>query len=249
MDSDISDFKRKLVLTINNVRERVSKFVELSILSAKDLERRVKKLSKQQKDYLFQGLVVSALVLPMLSAPFISGGNAVKADSMGKLGTGVSAETINSKRHVASGPSRGVARTAVAKSVPQQQVQAPPAQPAPPAAPPVDPNRPPTLTQNTQNINPVLLHRFDAFRSFIYVRYHVVLEIKSGWRSYQEQAKLFATLPRGRANPPGVSQHEFGQAIDYTNFSPEYNKYLGMFGLKAPYQGKENWHIEIVEPH
>lgn len=222
MDSDISGFKSKLVSTLKSV--------------------------KKKKDYLFQGLVVSALVLPMLSAPFISGGSRVAAGSKGKLGTGKSLKTISSRQNLALQPSRGIARTTVAKTAPQPQVQAPSAQPAPPP-PPVDPNRPPVLTQNTQNINPLLLQRFDAFRTFIFSHYRVVLEIKSGWRSYQEQAQLFATLPRGRANPPGVSQHEFGNAIDYTNFSPEYNQHLGQFGLKAPYQGRENWHIEIVEPH
>lgn len=121
-------------------------------------------------------------------------------------------------------------------------------QPAPtPPAPPS--NLPPPLTQNTQNLNPVLLGRFDAFRTFIFQTYGVVLEIKSGWRSYEEQLQLFRSLPRGYANPPGRSQHERGEAIDYTPYSPEYNQHLSKFGLMLPYPGKENWHVERVEPH
>ncbi|MDP1808724.1 MAG: M15 family metallopeptidase [Actinomycetota bacterium] len=120
------------------------------------------------------------------------------------------------------------------------------AQPAPAPQPPA-PAGPPALTQNTQNLNPELLRRFDAFRSFIWQKYGVVLEIRSGYRSTAEQAQLFATLPAGRANPPGRSNHEKGEAIDYTNYTPEYNQYLGQFGLHAPYAGKEDWHVERVE--
>ena len=130
------------------------------------------------------------------------------------------------------------------------QAQTADAQPAPQAAPqpPVpDPNLPPALTQNTQNLGPELLSRFDAFRTFIFTKYHVVLEVRSGYRSYEEQAQLFATLPPGRANPPGKSNHEKGEAIDYTNYTPEYNQYLGQFGLHTPFAGKEDWHIERVE--
>jgi uncharacterized protein YcbK (DUF882 family) len=115
------------------------------------------------------------------------------------------------------------------------------------ATPAPDPALPPALTQGTQNLNPELIQRFDAFRTFIFTKYHVVVEVKSGYRSYEEQAQLYATLPAGRANPPGKSNHEKGEAIDYTNYTPEYNQYLGQFGLHAPYAGKEDWHIERVE--
>ena len=124
----------------------------------------------------------------------------------------------------------------------------PPAQPQP-APPAPAPNLPPPLTQNTHNLNPVLLSRFDAFRTFIFQKYGVVLEIKSGWRSYEEQLQLFRSLPRGYANPPGRSNHEKGEAIDYTPYSQQYNQHLAQFGLRLPFPGKENWHIERVEPH
>lgn len=115
--------------------------------------------------------------------------------------------------------------------------------PAPP------PPGPAVLTANAQNLDPVLLQRFDAFRSFIWSRYGETIEIRSGWRSAEEQAQLFRTLPAGYANPPGHSQHEKGNAIDYTPYKPEFNQHLGMFGLKLPFAPKEEWHVEVVEPH
>ena len=139
--------------------------------------------------------------------------------------------------------STGVDSTSTARRAPLR-VQ-PKRQPAPPPPPP----GPAMLASNTQNLNPVLLQRFDAFRSFIWSKFGVTIEIRSGWRSSEEQAQLFRTLPAGYANPPGHSQHEKGNAIDYTNYKPEFNQYLGMFGLKVPFAPKENWHIEIVEPH
>lgn len=137
-------------------------------------------------------------------------------------------------------------RTATPPPAPAQPASPAPAQPAPPAP---APNLPPPLTQNTHNLNPVLLSRFDAFRTFIFQKYGVVLEIKSGWRSYEEQLQLFRSLPQGYANPPGRSNHEKGEAIDYTPYSPQYNQHLAQFGLMLPFPGKENWHVEMVEPH
>jgi uncharacterized protein YcbK (DUF882 family) len=106
---------------------------------------------------------------------------------------------------------------------------------------------PPTLTEKTENLNPELLKRFDAFRTFLYQEYDVVVEINSGYRSYEQQAYLFNTLPRGMANPPGVSNHETGEAIDYTNYTPKYNAHLEDFDLYLPFPGIEDWHIERIE--
>jgi LAS superfamily LD-carboxypeptidase LdcB len=103
------------------------------------------------------------------------------------------------------------------------------------------------LAENTEGLNPELLQRFDAFRTFIFQQYGEVLEIRSGYRSYEQQAHLYRTLPRGRANPPGVSNHEKGEAIDYTNYGPTYNQHLADFGLFLPFPGVEDWHIERIE--
>jgi uncharacterized protein YcbK (DUF882 family) len=105
----------------------------------------------------------------------------------------------------------------------------------------------PQLTEKTENLNPELVRRFDAFRTFIFQQYGEILEIRSGYRSYEEQAYLYRTLPRGRANPPGQSNHETGEAIDYTNYGPTYNQHLADFGLYAPFPGVEDWHIERID--
>lgn len=116
-----------------------------------------------------------------------------------------------------------------------------------PAPQPTGPALPPALQGKTENLSPEILRRFDAFRTFIFQKYGAALEIRSGYRSYEEQAQLFRTLPPGRANPPGQSNHEKGEAIDYTNYSPTFNQHLGEFGLKLPFPGKEDWHIERVD--
>ncbi len=107
-----------------------------------------------------------------------------------------------------------------------------------------DENRPPMLTDKTNGLNPELLKRFDAFRTHMYQKHGVTLEINSGYRSTEKQAYLYRTLPRGMASAPGTSLHEKGEAIDYRPASPSYNQDLAQFGLKAPYAGVEDWHVE-----
>ncbi len=130
---------------------------------------------------------------------------------------------------------------------PESQTQPAPETESVVSEPEPDPDLPPALTHGTENSNSELVRRFDAYRTYIFQRYRVVLEIRSGYRSSAEQAELFRTLPPGRANPPGKSNHEKGEALDYTNYGPEYNQHLAMFGLKLPFPGKEDWHIERTE--
>ncbi len=106
------------------------------------------------------------------------------------------------------------------------------------------PQLPPQLNQKTEGIDPELLVRFDRFRTFVFQNYGAVIEINSGYRSTAKQAYLYRTLPRGMASAPGTSLHEEGEAIDYTNPSPTFNQHLSKFGLKAPYPGVEDWHVE-----
>ena len=129
---------------------------------------------------------------------------------------------------------------------PTAQAPAPKTEPVV-SEPEPDPDLPPALTQGTEGSNSELVRRFDAFRTYVFQRYRVVLEIRSGYRSSAEQAELFRTLPPGRANPPGKSNHEKGEALDYSGYSQEYNQHLAMFGLKSPFPGKEDWHIERTE--
>jgi hypothetical protein len=203
-------------------------------------------LSKKEKHLVLHGFLVFFVIIPMISAVYLTAAAQAKTMSESPVGLRVpGASTVSvAKRQNRALPSRSflLSKRKPSSSPPPAKIEPKPEQPPPQQVPPM-------LTQNTQNLNPELLHRFDAFRSFIYLRYKVVLEIRSGWRSTEEQAQLYNSLPRGYANPPGTSNHERGEAIDYTPYSAEYNKYLRMFGLYNPYPGHENWHIERVELH
>lgn len=72
------------------------------------------------------------------------------------------------------------------------------------------------------------------------------IPVTDGFRSYQEQAALYARLPKGRAAPPGRSLHEFGIALDIdSNVANELDR-LGLlkkYGFTRPI-GQEPWHLE-----
>jgi len=218
-----------------NVEDKGSKGIQISRNNriVKKVTDFVKDLSRKERDMVLNGLVVSALIIPLAAAPLFS--HATKSVERLKEKNGA-VKTADQKGLT----SRGEATTD------QPAAPAPP-EPAPAPEPPAqDPNLPPALTQKTENIDPVLIQRFDAFRTYIFQQSGVVLEINSGYRSTEHQAHLFNTLPPGQANPPGVSLHEKGKAIDYTNYSPAHNQHLQKFGLKLPFAGKEDWHIEAV---
>ena len=216
------------------IKDRGTKGIEISKSSGivKKVTDFAKNLTRKERDMVLNGLVVSALIIPLAAAPLFT--HATKSVERSKEKKGI-VRTADQKRL----SSRGNERI----EPPAVPAPTPPPAPVPPAR---DPNLPPVLAQKTASIDLVLLRRFDAFRTYIFQQYGVVLEIKSGYRSTAEQAYLFRTLPPGRANPPGVSLHEKGRAIDYTNFSPTYNQHLHMFGLKLPFPGRENWHIEAI---
>ena len=211
-----------------NIKDRGTKGIEISRRNriVKKVTDFAKDITRTERDMVLNGLVVSALIIPLAAAPLFS--HATKSVERFKEKKAVvkTADQLGST-------SGGDART---------EPSVVPA-PEPPAQ---DPNLPPVLAQKTENIDPVLLQRFDAFRTYIFQQYGAVLEINSGYRSTEHQAQLFRTLPPGQANPPGVSLHEKGKAIDYTNYSPAHNQHLQKFGLKLPFPGKENWHIEAA---
>ena len=74
----------------------------------------------------------------------------------------------------------------------------------------------------------------------------ISLEINSGFRTRAEQAALYAQYGPGRAAPPGQSNHEDGNAIDFTNNPGAYDwlaKNASQFGLhNLP---GEPWHYSI----
>lgn len=72
----------------------------------------------------------------------------------------------------------------------------------------------------------------------------VQLRVTSGKRSYQEQVALYNKYGPGRAARPGRSNHESGNAIDFTNTPGAFNwlkRNAGRFGFynKIP---SEPWH-------
>lgn len=76
--------------------------------------------------------------------------------------------------------------------------------------------------------------------------------IKSGWRSTERQAQIFAAHGNNRhvAARPGHSNHEHGLAADLSFDSPEAKRWVhqnaARFGLHFR-MGHEPWHIEPIE--
>jgi TP901 family phage tail tape measure protein len=74
------------------------------------------------------------------------------------------------------------------------------------------------------------------------------ISVQSGWRSYEEQAALYAAYLNGTGNlaaPPGSSNHESGRAADITPGSEVFGGLAGRFGMGFTVPG-ESWHIELL---
>lgn len=76
----------------------------------------------------------------------------------------------------------------------------------------------------------------------------VQLRVTSGKRSYQEQVNLYNKYGPGRAARPGRSNHESGNAIDFTNTPGAFGwlkQNAGRFGFynKIP---SEPWHYSTT---
>lgn len=72
------------------------------------------------------------------------------------------------------------------------------------------------------------------------------LQVNSAYRSLDEQAHLFKTLPKGKAAAPGSSMHNFGIALDIPSAQVNQlaqNGLLQKYGFNRPIP-KEGWHIE-----
>lgn len=78
-----------------------------------------------------------------------------------------------------------------------------------------------------------------------------VVQINDGFRSYQEQVRLYNLYKQGKGNlaaRPGTSRHGFGQAMDINTVNAEQLIKAGIFakwGFTRPLLSKkETWHIE-----
>lgn len=100
------------------------------------------------------------------------------------------------------------------------------------------------------DMNPELVRRIQAFINASEGR----IRPGSGFRTYQEQARLYANYKAGvagqaRAAPPGRSNHNHGLAMDlqYSRDGAQWAaQNAARFGLHFPVPG-ENWHVEMID--
>jgi len=95
------------------------------------------------------------------------------------------------------------------------------------------------------HIYPAFMKAFNDFNAALGNKFDVV----SGFRSYQQQADLYAKYLAGKGNlaaPPGSSMHEFGLAMDTApNSTPADRELARKFGLVFPIPS-EPWHVEPI---
>lgn len=100
------------------------------------------------------------------------------------------------------------------------------------------------LPGSTNGLNPEFLRRFNAYSAAV-----GGLSITSGFRSYAQQARLYARwmarVPgQAPAAPPGRSNHEKGLAIDHSPHSTAaMRRIASTFRLRYP-MSYEPWHVE-----
>lgn len=74
------------------------------------------------------------------------------------------------------------------------------------------------------------------------------LQVNEGYRTYEEQVRLYKSKPRGMAAYPGTSLHGYGLAIDINSKDADKLESAGAFrklGLVRPIK-KEKWHVEPI---
>ncbi|HEX9991360.1 MAG TPA: phage tail tape measure protein [Acidimicrobiales bacterium] len=96
-------------------------------------------------------------------------------------------------------------------------------------------------------LNPILLGKFNLWNALTGGGHYIV----SGYRSYAEQAALYARYLAGDPSltlvaPPGSSNHQLGLAIDHAPDSTAYDRPVGYaLGVHWPVP-REPWHMEVV---
>ena len=79
----------------------------------------------------------------------------------------------------------------------------------------------------------------------------VQLKIRSGFRTYEQQKKLYTAYQQGRGNlaaPPGESDHENGRALDLELSDPDARGWLAKHAASYGFRrtvGGEPWHWEF----
>ena len=95
-------------------------------------------------------------------------------------------------------------------------------------------------------LNPEVNKAFMSMVADYYAATGKKINVSDGFRTYAEQAHLYATLPKGRAAPPGRSMHEYGGALDISGEDAAELERLGLlrkYGFTRPVGG-EDWHLE-----
>jgi hypothetical protein len=102
------------------------------------------------------------------------------------------------------------------------------------------------------NMNPILVGRIQALINAAQAAGYRISP-GSGYRDYNEQARLYQKYLAGEGNkaaPPGHSNHNHGLAMDLDYGSPAAaqwaNEHAAQFGLHFPVSG-ENWHVEMLD--
>lgn len=96
------------------------------------------------------------------------------------------------------------------------------------------------------NINPAMKNAFFSMSAEYNEKTGKKILVTDGKRDTAEQAKLFASLPPGKAAKPGTSLHEFGAALDINSPDADNLEKMGLmrkYGFTRPVGG-ETWHIE-----
>ena len=94
-----------------------------------------------------------------------------------------------------------------------------------------------------QQVDELLVQKLEIIRT----GYNTPLKITSGYRTHEEQQKLWNANPNPKmVARPGTSNHEKGNAIDFADTSGAYDwlkKNAGKFGFKN--YPPEPWHYSL----
>jgi TP901 family phage tail tape measure protein len=99
-------------------------------------------------------------------------------------------------------------------------------------------------THTASGLNPEFLGLFNRYNHSLGYPF----TITSGWRSYEEQVRLYNLYLAGIGNlaaKPGTSNHEKGFAIDHSPSSNSMQRArASVYGLHYPVMPSEPWHVE-----
>lgn len=99
---------------------------------------------------------------------------------------------------------------------------------------------------NVDGLNPGLQSNMVGMAKEYHEQTGKTIPINSGFRSFEEQSKLYATKPKGYAARPGRSIHNFGGAFDTDSVignDLDRRGLLAKYGMERPL-AHEKWHIQ-----